>query len=539
MRRLIIIFFCLSSIGLHAQVSLELENVPVAEAIHQFSEASGYRFAYNPDILQPEKLTASIQDQPLEKAVNQVFASNYDYKIRGSYVILLPKKTTAKPAPSKDFITIKGEILEEGTNMKLEDVSVYEIHTLKPVLTNASGDYSIDVSLPDDIAFIAISKANYEDTIIQVKRNANWTIKLKKKASATESIVKEKVFNVFNGSAVQTHTKNVNLTERKWMHFALTPGASTNGFLSGKFTNKFSVNLIAGYSHALEGVEIGGLLNMERSYVEGVQMSGALNINGDYTDGVQIAGLSNVTIGWVKGLQMGGFSNHSGDLIGWQLAGAINSSTNAKGNQLAGSINWNSGTLEGVQASGLLNYTKKLKGVQIGVLNIADSVESGAMIGVVNLSRNGIHHFEVSANDVTPYNLSFRSGVYGFYTILQAGINPHSDNLWDYGMGLGSSHKIKSKGSWDIEATSHTLQSINHFIDGLNQDIRLKVRFGYQFANHLHVIGGPVVHYYLFNPSATEDEGFADRFGTHAFHTATSGGVLTKAWIGYELAVRF
>lgn len=540
MRQLVTFLIALNGFCAAAQVSLELNNVPISDAINQFATASGYRFAYNPDILHAETLSASLQDVPLEKAVDKVFASNFNYKIRGSYVILLPKQTASVHTERVKPITIQGEVVEEGTNKKLENVSIYEIHTLKPVLSNAAGDYTIDVDLPSDIAFIAISKENYEDTIIQVKRNSNWTISLKKKKSEVEEVVKEKVFSVFNGQEVKTHTKNVNLTERRWAHLALTPGASTNGFLSGKFTNRFSVNLIAGYSYALEGVEIGGFLNMERSYVEGVQLSGALNINGDYTDGVQMAGMSNITIGWVKGLQMGGFSNHCGDLQGWQLAGALNSSTNGTGNQMAGAVNWNTGTFEGLQASGFLNYAKTLKGVQIGIVNLADSVASGAMIGVINLAKNGIHHFEVSSNDVTPYNIAFRSGVYPFYVILQAGIDPHEGKLWDQGMGFGSMHRIKQKTMIDFEGTYHQLQPLDEkYMDGANADIRLKVRFGYQLAKHLSIIGGPVIHYYFFNPDHAEDLSFADRFGKHAFANSSSDTKVSKAWVGYELAVRF
>ncbi|HCX20779.1 MAG: hypothetical protein CMB80_07010 [Flammeovirgaceae bacterium] len=539
MRQLVTLFALFITLFSFAQVSLELDNVPVSDAIHQFSQASGYRFAYNPDILNQRTLTASLENVPLEKAVDQVFADDYNYKIRGSYVILLPKKEAVGSSERVKPITIKGEIVEAGTNKKLENVSIYEIHTLKPVLTDASGDYSLDVNLPDDIAFIAITKENYEDTIIQVKRNSEWTIALKRKSAEVEDLLKEKIFSVFNSPTMKTHTKNVNLTERRWAHLALTPGISTNGFLSGKFTNKFSVNLIAGYSHALEGVELGGVLNMERSYVEGVQMSGAVNINGDYTDGVQMAGMSNVTIGWVKGLQMGGFSNHCGDLDGWQLAGAINTTTNGKGNQLAGSINWNTGTFQGVQASGLLNYTKTLKGLQIGVFNLADSIASGAMIGVLNLSKNGIHHFELSTNDVTPYNLSFRSGIYKFYTVLHAGINPHSANLWDYGMGFGSYHTIKNKASIDFEGTTHTLQPLDRTIDGFNMDLRFKIRFGYRFTKYLEVIGGPILHYYWLDVQNAEDELFADRFGKNAFSSSHFGDVLSKSWIGFELAVRY
>lgn len=576
MRRLITACFLVVSFTTYSQdkVSLELNHVSVSEAINLFTEASGYRFAYNPDILSNEEVTASLSNASLEKAVDVVFAKHYDYKIRGSYVILLPKHGTATGASQRtEPITIQGEIFEEGTNKKLENVSVYEIQTLKPVLTNKSGDYSIDVEIPEDMAFLAISKANYQDTIIQVKKNSIWSITLKKKKESVEKSVKEVVFDKFNGREVQTHDENINLTERRWIHFALTPGVSTNGFISGQFTNKFSTNLLAGYSYALEGLEIGGALNMERSYVRGVQISGFLNINGDYLQGVQMAGASNITLGSVRGVQMGAFSNHAKSLDkgmqmggavnivlgpvkglqlagfsnhayslenGVQMAGAVNTSKEGKGSQWSGFANWNRGTFEGLQISSFLNYTKNLKGLQIGIVNIADSVKSGFMIGLINWTKNGIHHFEVSANDITPYNIGFRSGVYPFYVVLQVGFDPYNANLWDTGYGFGTMVHFKGKSFLDIESTYHQLQPLDKgYIDGANVEGRLKVRFGYDLAKHIHLIGGPVVHLFHFQPDNSEDIEFAERFGKHPFTKSASETRITKAWVGYEFAVRF
>ncbi|WP_421874520.1 hypothetical protein [Marinoscillum sp.] len=544
MRTLISVFILLLSGCIHqvlAQITLSLKDVPVTVAIEEFSSVSGYRFAYNPDILASNTLTASVKEAPLEKAVDIVFANHYDYKIRGSYVILLPKSQTASQnrGPS---LTISGEVLDAGTNKKLEGVSVYEVHTLKPVLTNATGDYKLDVSLPEELAFIAISKENYQDTVIQVHKNEKWTVALRQKLFQEEDTtkVKDKVFAFFNGKQLDKHAKNINLTERRWMHLALTPGLSTNGFLSGQFTNKFSVNMIAGYSYALEGVELGGFLNMERSYVEGVQLSGFGNINGDYTDGIQMAGFSNITLGPVKGVQLGGFSNHSEYMNGLQMSGAINTARGGKGSQWAGMMNTSNGLYKGWQVSGGLNYAKVLQGVQFGVVNVADSVSSGFMVGVVNWTKNGLHHFEVGTSDITPYTISFKSGVFPFYTILKAGINPHEGQLWDYGMGFGSFHSIRKKASIDFESTYHEIQSLDKgYIEGNSSEIRFQIRFGYRLANHLQLLGGPVLHYFWFHPDNPDDLAFADRFGKNAFAESNDGNRISKAWLGYEMSVRF
>ncbi|MEQ9303518.1 MAG: hypothetical protein RJQ14_06335, partial [Marinoscillum sp.] len=265
-----------------------------------------------------------------------------------------------------------------------------------------------------------------------------------------------------------------------------------------------------------------------------------LNINGDYLDGVQMAGFSNITMGYADGVQMAGFSNHSGDQLGLQMAGSLNTAKDVTGTQMAGSVNISTGELTGVQLSGFLNYTKILRGVQIGVLNVADSIGSGFSLGVVNWLKGGLHHFEVSTNDVTPYNVAFKSGVYPFYTILRAGINPHNGQLWEHGMGFGSMHPIKKKAFIDFEGTYHVIQGLNSgYIDGVNFEGRFQIRVGWKITDHLNLIGGPIIHFYVLNPHNKEHLRIADHFGRNPLFGSETSEKVSKGWLGYELSVRF
>lgn len=525
-------------------VTLELENATTEEAMAQVVAQSSIQFAYNPDVLIDQKITRVIDAVPIEKAVNQLFSDHYEVKVRGSYVVLLPKKKQAQPPAKPSKIQITGEVVEASTNKLLEGVTIYEVSSLKPVLTDADGAYSLDVDLPQEVAFIAISKENYVDTVIQVHRNEFWKISLRLKSKEPKTketqVRADKVQRQFLGDKISMHAKNVNLTERRLFQLSLTPGLSTNGFLGGQFTNKISINMAAGYSHAVEGVELGGMLNMSRSYVQGVQMSGGVNINGELTNGVQFAGISNITLSDLKGWQAAGLSNHVDQASGVQIGGASNFSKNMKGVQIAGMSNWNRYEYRGVQISGGLNYTKKLKGLQIGVVNVADSVAGGVMLGVVNWAKNGFHVFEFSSNDITPYNLAFKSGVESFYTVLKAGINPHDQKLWDYGMGIGTLKRLKGKAFIDLEATYHVIQPLDQgYIDGVNVETRVQMRFGYSLPKNLQLIGGPVLHFMFFRPENAEDLPFADRFGKNTLVNTQTDSFTRKWWLGYEFAVRF
>ena len=542
MRKLILccsILFSLVGYSQSDEVTLQLENASTEEAIGQMMAQTSYQFAYNPDVLTDVSISGTLRGVPAEDAVSRLFGPHYDVKVRGTYVILLPKKPVQSKPSKAVTVQLKGEVVEAETDQQLEGVSVYEVLTLKPVLTNELGAYALDLKLPDEVAFIAISKENYQDTVIQVRRNEFWRISLRRKPKDTVAKA-DQVQQAFLSDKISTHAKNVNLTERRFAQLALTPGLSTNGFLGGKFTNRLSVNVLAGYSHAVEGVELGGVLNMSRSYVQGVQVSGAININGELTNGVQLAGASNVTLSDLKGWQVAGFSNHVHQAAGVQTAGGMNVSRNMKGVQVASMANWNRYEYRGLQLSGGLNFTRLLKGVQIGVVNVADSVAGGFMLGVVNWARNGFHVVELSANDVSPYNLSFKSGVDAFYTILRAGIDPHGGQLWDYGMGIGTLKRIKQRALIDLEATYHVIQPLDQrFIDGVNFETRAQLRFGYRVLEWLELIAGPVLHFMVFKPTDPTDLPFADRFGENTLSISQQDDRIRKWWLGYDVAVRF
>lgn len=88
----------------------------------------------------------------------------------------------------------------------------------------------------------------------------------------------------------------------------------------------FSLNLIGGLSRGLHGLEIGGALNIQRSFVCGLQIAGALNVSLGPVRGVQIAPV-NVATESMTGMQIG-VVNVAGDARGVQL-GVLNISRTA------------------------------------------------------------------------------------------------------------------------------------------------------------------------------------------------------------------
>lgn len=169
------------------------------------------------------------------------------------------------------------------------------------------------------------------------------------------------------------------------------PPLSTNGLESADIVSRVSLNLLAGYQAGLDGVEFGGLANLEKDFVKGAQFAGFGNYVGEEVQGAQFAGFMNLNGSWLEGGQFAGFLNIAGDSVsGAQGAGFLNiAGGSVEGLQGAGFLNMAAGDVRGVQGSGFLNIAGgSLLGVQgTGFLNIAGgSFHGGQGAGFMNLA---------------------------------------------------------------------------------------------------------------------------------------------------------
>ena len=225
---------------------------------------------------------------------------------------------------------------------------------------------------------------------------------------------------------------------RRTVQASLLPPLSTNWRTNAVTVNQFSLNLVAGRAAGLRGVEVGGMLNMERDSVVGLQVAGAFNVVGGPVVGAQVAGIANITRGSLEGIQSAGLWNTvRGPAQGWQSAGLWNRAhlRNRKGAdvapdpttdpttaseplvQLAGLFNSAPRGLRGAQVAALFNSAGRVRGVQsAGLLNIADTV-TGVSLAPLNFVRHGYPAFELTTDGTWPLLLTLKlGGSSAFYT---------------------------------------------------------------------------------------------------------------------------
>ena len=541
---------------LNTPITFEFRQQPLGHVLEIISTTGRFYFSYSGNLFNKDSLvTLPPQTTSVRQLLDLLFHGRLQYLEDGRYLILLPaaNKTTQLPPEDRRYL-ISGAIFDRRTGEPLVNASVYDPAELSATMSKKDGRFAVRVKNKGWPIVLAVSKENYIDTIIQLPSGSNHelTINISPDAFPPKALLLS--VHPHNDDAVRIEYANIDTTGknlvpgveatgfgrlmlsyrlrmqslnlnkvfvRRPVQLSLVPGLSTNGPLNSQVTNKFSVNLIGGFSAGLAGIELGGVFNIDKKSVTGLQAAGVVNVAGDSVKGVQLAGAINKDLDSVRGLQAAGVANAAKQIKGVQLAGVYNGADK----------------VYGFQAAAVINRTHHLKGVQIGVINIADTSE-GVSIGLLNITHHGLHELSVYADEWSPINLAFRSGTPKLYTILFAGMNPdHDRRSYYYGYGLGHQFTFTPKLSLRPELSVMQLSPVNWQNFGHGAFLaRFNIDFHWHPTKNFGLSAGP--SFTLYNPQKDYYVGNLLYeplpHGYSTFHFTKSDAL---GWIGWRIAV--
>ncbi len=555
-------------------VPIQVTAQPVDHVLEILSNKGNFYFSYNSSIINRDSLvTISENNRTVKQLLDLLFKSGFEYRESGNYIIIrrAPIKltlVTSGTVTENNFYTVSGYIIDDQTGEKVSYASVYEKQRLASAITNEKGFFRIRLKSKYRTAALTVSKEFYADTtvVIEPKLNQSITITIMPLDITEQSVVispknyvapdsimieipqndsiswlytyrktdsvrveKTRLGDFFISSKLKFQSLNLNkfFTARPYQ-VSIVPGISTNGKLNSQVVNHFSLNLFGGFSGGVNGLEVGGLFNINKRDVKYVQVGGIFNVGGGDMEGVQAAGVHNTVLkmatgvqvagvnnyvqnaftglqmagiyshtgSWFRGMQISGVANYvNASVKGVQIAGISNyANRTTQGMQIAGIANINPAETKGMQISGIVNYSKKLRGVQIGLINIADTSE-GYSIGLINIRLKGYHKLALSTNDVLTANVAFKTGNSKLYSILLGGTNTdQNQRLYSFGYGLGKEMNIARWFSVNPEVTAQYLYQGSW--DYLNLLGRAALNFNIKFGRHFAIFGGPAFNTY-------------------------------------------
>lgn len=400
---------------LNRKVTFQVKEGPLEEVLVVMSEKGKFYFAYNSEVTPVDSIVTFLaQNEKVKKLLDELFEGEMSYSAVGNHIVLRPaEKPEKKNVP--DWIEISGFLIDGKTGEKIQYGTVYDPEKHNSSLTKADGSYSLRVpgylkSLP-----ISFHRIGYRDTVVIVRpqTDRNLTVGLmplpldrleRREVSLVGDSYQEELplTRIFVPEVQQRRAFNLNRALANFpVQFSLVPSIGTNGLMSGGMTNVVSINLLAGYAAGVKGVEIGGLVNMDRENVLGVQVGGLANIVGGDVLGTQVAGINNHVRGSFTGFQAGGIYNMVDDtMTGVQVGGIFNIiHHDIHGVQVGGIFNIAEEDMDGVQVAGLFNRAGgEVKWVQAaGLFNTAESnVGGGQAAGLYNESGDSVGGFQAA-----------------------------------------------------------------------------------------------------------------------------------------------
>jgi len=451
---------------------------------------------------------------------------------------------TKKAVVEEKIYSVSGYVYDEQSGTAINEASVYERKQLISALTDNAGYFKLKLkSSKTSMVTLFISKEFYEDTsiVIEPRHSQELTITmmplekeedkvtvgpqdylrpdsvrttpdfiLKTPAIDSQNVERTGMGKFLLSTKQKVQSLNMkDFFETRPFQVSFIPGLGSHGKMSGQVVNGFSLNVLGGYTAGTNGVEIGGLFNIDKKDVKYFQAAGIFNVVGGQVKGMQVAGINNTVLDSTAGFQAAGINNHvKGKFTGFQVSGVYNHVTDSVkgvqlagvgnfakkkvgGVQLAGVMNFSNKETNGVQIAGVVNYSKKLKGLQIGLINIADTSD-GYSIGLINVILKGYHKLSFSSNEVLNVNAAFKTGNSKLYSILQAGVHlSDSSRLYSFGYGLGNELNLNKSKTLSINPELSCQYLYLGSWDYLNLLNRINLNLNVKLGKYVSLFAGP------------------------------------------------
>lgn len=402
---------------LNRRINLNASGEQLLAVLDRIEDENQVYFSYNPNTFdQDKKIDVRVQDEKLNKVLENILPKGMRLKAVNEHVIILPPQET-KPKKTKKSYQFSGLVTDASDGKPLSDVSVLLPEINVSTLTDADGRFSL-ISKKDALPLL-FSKRGYKDSLIYPKEQdfQHLEIALWPKFPQAQNLSNISMDSIGGYSqrpvakmlvpreAVLT-AENVKTYTKKPVQVSLLPFLGSNYKMSGTRTNNLSINIIAGYAGGLNGTEIAGFANVISGDINGWQFagfsnvvggkgkgwqtSGFFNYMGGSLDGVQFSGWGNVLMDTLSGMQISGFVNTlKGGMSGVQLAGFANITTkNVDGAQISGFANWAHGDVRMLQLSGFGNYARgDVNMAQVsGFANVSDNLKGAQITGFGNIA---------------------------------------------------------------------------------------------------------------------------------------------------------
>lgn len=157
------------------QISLECNNEPLADALKKIEKASGFKVLFTYDEVQSYKVTASVNNQSIGRALQIVLRNTpLKYSVKGKFINITASHQLQQNQKNKNH-RVTGKVVDENGD-PLIGAAIRPVGEGLGVITDANGYFAINI--PGDLSSIEISYVGMKSQIVDVQKISNIHIRM-------------------------------------------------------------------------------------------------------------------------------------------------------------------------------------------------------------------------------------------------------------------------------------------------------------------------------------------------------------------------
>ena len=172
----------------NTRLSLDLNNVTVANVLEEIESQSEYFFLFNAKLIDVErKVSVSAQDQKIFDILGNLFnETGVNYLVYGKQIILSPENLVRLNQPPQQQNTVGGKVTD-NTGTPLAGVTILVKGTTAGTLTDAQGNYSI--SLPAEAQVLVFSFVGMKSQEIEIAGQTSIDVIMAQSVESLDEVV--------------------------------------------------------------------------------------------------------------------------------------------------------------------------------------------------------------------------------------------------------------------------------------------------------------------------------------------------------------
>src|SRR5690554_5562860 len=256
----------LRALGQGDVASLKLMNVKMIDAIKAVENASDYKFVYNNNEVNVDKLiTVNTANKDTESVVKEIF-SGYDVVFSGNTVIVKAAVQSPRQQAQRNVI---GQIVDAQTKETVIGANIWIRESAKGTVTDIDGNFSIPIS--NNSTVLVVTYIGYEELVIEVGSRTDLGVIQLEASDATLDEV------VVIGYGTQTKESVIGAISTVSVEELKVPSGKISNILAGRLAGVVSITrsgeLGAGSEFYIRGISTFGANRNPLVLVDGIERS--------------------------------------------------------------------------------------------------------------------------------------------------------------------------------------------------------------------------------------------------------------------------